>query len=191
MILEVNNTFGERRMYLLDGSSPPSPPQTLGSQVPPVSEDLQQELCESANPPFTDIWMKDFHVSPFNSRKGSYALKASNPFPTSSHDRPTIDNTITLKSSKDHGKLVARLYSTGHALDLESLGILGTLRFVLSWWWVGLVTFPRIAREAFKIFFKRKLHVWFRPEVRTSSIGRLPTRSEMYVRAPRFGYVRG
>ncbi|KAF1939482.1 hypothetical protein EJ02DRAFT_352156 [Clathrospora elynae] len=179
MVLEVNNTFGERRMYLLDGSSPPSPPQTPGSQRSSASEITGPELQDGAKSNFTDAWMKDFHVSPFNSRKGSYALKALNPFPHVTYDCPMIDNTITLKSSKDNAKIVARLHSTGKALDTDELGLLGTLRFVMSWWWVGLVTFPRIAREAFKLFTKRKLHVWFRPEVQTTSVGRPPTLAEI------------
>jgi DUF1365 family protein len=179
MILEVNNTFGERRMYLLDGSSPASPPRTSDSEQTFGSDGHESQGPVGAKSKFTDVWMKDFHVSPFNSRKGSYALKAQNPFPSVDYENPMIDNTITLKSSKDHGKLVARLFSTGKAIDPDQLGLLGTLRFILSWWWVGLVTFPRIIREAFKIFFKRKLHVWFRPEVLTSSVGRLPTSAEM------------
>jgi DUF1365 family protein len=179
MILEVNNTFGERRMYLLDGSSPASPPRTPELPQSSISGESEPDLLDGAKSRFTDVWMKDFHVSPFNSRKGSYALKALNPFPSVDHDSPTIDNTITLKSSKDHVKLVARLYSTGNALDPDRLGIFGILRFVLSWWWVGLMTFPRIIREAFKLYTKRKLHVWFRPEVLTSSLGRLPTSAEM------------
>jgi DUF1365 family protein len=179
MILEVNNTFGERRMYLLDGSSPPSPPRTPDSEQTSGLEGQGLHVPAGAKSRFTDVWMKDFHVSPFNSRKGSYALKAQNPFPSVDYEKPAIDNTITLKSSKDHGKLVARLYSTGQAVDLDQLGFFGTVRFILSWWWVGLVTFPRIIREAFKIFFRRKLHVWFRPEVLTSSVGRLPTSAEV------------
>lgn len=179
MILEVNNTFGERRMYLLDGSSPSSPPRTSDSEQTSGSEGQESQVPVEAKSKFTDVWMKDFHVSPFNSRKGSYALKAQNPFPCVDYGNPMIDNTITLKSSKDHGKLVARLYSTGKAIDTDQLGLFGTMRFILSWWWVGFVTFPRIIREAFKIFFKRKLHVWFRPEVLTSSVGRLPTSAEM------------
>lgn len=176
MILEVNNTFGERRMYLLDGSTSPTPPRTAG---PEVSGELESEVSEDPKSRFTDVWMKDFHVSPFNSRKGSYALKALNPFPCATCDDPKIDNTITLKSDKDHGKLVARLFSTDKAIDLETMGLEGTIRFVRSWFWVGFVTFPRIVREAGKLFFKRKLNVFFRPEVQTTSMGRLPTDSEI------------
>ncbi|KAH7383870.1 hypothetical protein BKA66DRAFT_417271 [Pyrenochaeta sp. MPI-SDFR-AT-0127] len=179
MILEVNNTFGERRMYLLDGSSSSSPARTFGSQRSPNPKGHGSEFSNSMESRFSDVWMKDFHVSPFNSRKGSYALKALNPFPHVAYDNPSIDNTVTLKSSKDHAKLVARLHSTGKALDPQKLGFFGTLHFISSWWWVGFVTSPRILREAFKLFFKRNLHVWLRPEVLTSSIGRLPTTSEI------------
>lgn len=175
MILEVNNTFGERRTYLLDGSSSSSLSRTSGSSILEESE----SLLDGSKPRFTDLWMKDFHVSPFNSRKGSYSLKAKDPFPCASFETPGIDNTITLKSSKDYAKVVARLYSTGTALDPAQLGVSGTLRFILSWWWVGLMTFPRILKEATKLYFKKGLHVWFRPEVLPSSIGRSHTSTEM------------
>lgn len=176
MILEVNNTFGERRIYLLNGTSPTTPPQTPGSTH---DEGTGASVSTGTKSRFTDLWMKDFHVLPFNSRKGSYALKAQNPFPYVEYDTPMIDNTITLKSSKDHAKVVARLSSVGTPLDPKDFGLLDVVWFILKWWWVGFVTFPRILREALKLFYKRSLHVWFRPEVLTPSLGRLPTSSEM------------
>jgi DUF1365 family protein len=174
MILEVNNTFGERRIYLLDGSNVvPGTPQSTASEA------SGPDLIVGAKSRFNDIWMKDFHVSPFNSRKGSYVLRAQDPFPHGMFNEPVIDNTITLISSKDHAKLVARLSSTGKALDQDAMGVLDTIRFVLSWWWVGFVTFPRIVKEAGRLFFKHKLHVWFRPEVLHTGIGRQPTKIEL------------
>lgn len=175
MILEVNNTFGERRMYLLSGTSSSNLPQTPASTH---EEEYGQDALPASKSRFTDLWTKDFHVSPFNSRKGSYALRAQNPFPYVNYDAPMIDNTITLKSSKDHAKVVARLNCVGKPLDPDELGLLGTSWFILKWWWVGLVTFPRILKEAFNLFYKRNLHVWFRPEVLTPSLGRLPSASE-------------
>jgi DUF1365 family protein len=175
MILEVNNTFGERRIYLLNGTRSPTPPETPDSTLEIESESGMPLGTKSR---FTDLWMKDFHVSPFNSRKGSYALRAQNPFPYAGYDTPMIDNTITLKSSKDHAKVVARLSCVGNPLDPSKLGVLGAMWFVSKWWWVGLLTSPRILKEAFNLFYKRSLSVWFRPEVLAPSLGRLPTSAE-------------
>lgn len=171
MITEVNNTFGERHLYLLDGSSPTSPPQTLdeGTLVSPTPKAT-----------FADYWTKEFHVSPFNSRKGGgYSQKAVNPFPTPK-SAPIIDIAITLKSSKDHAKLVARLFKIGSATELDALSWIGILRFIAAWGWVGFMTFPRILKEAYVLYFHKGLRVWFRPEVRASSLGRLPSETEWY-----------
>ena len=165
MILEVNNTFDERRMYLLKDSG----------------GDAMNHLSNgngAASGKFADKWAKDFHVSPFNSRKGSYSLLALDPFASRPNGKGPVDNTITLSSSKDHPKLVARIFSTSNPLNPSIITRWDTLNFILSWWWVGLVTFPRIVREAGKLFFRRKLHVWYRPEVLKESIGRTATHEE-------------
>jgi DUF1365 family protein len=174
MIFEINNVFGERRMYLLDGSNVvPDTPPPIDSEVSSSNSTI------GVKPRFTDIWMKDFHVSPFNSRKGSYVLKVLNPFPYAAYDSPAIDNTVTLISSKNYAKLVARLNSVGPAVDLDQMGVLDTMRFIANWWWVGLATLPRFAKEAFSLYYKRSLQIWPRPEVVHTGIGRLPTPSEV------------
>jgi DUF1365 family protein len=174
MIVEINNVFGERRMYLLDGSNiVPGTPQSTDTEA------SGPDLPPGAKSRFNDIWMKDFHISPFNSRKGSYVLKALNPFPYAMYDSPAIDNTITLISTKDHAKLVARLNSIGQALDPDSMSVSDTLRMIWSWWWVGLLTLPRIVKEGTQLFLKRSLHMWSRPEVLYTSVGRTPISIEM------------
>ncbi|KAI4120016.1 MAG: hypothetical protein LQ345_000275 [Seirophora villosa] len=165
MILEVNNTFDERCMYLLKDSIVKDP-------------DESWTIIEHPRSRFRDTWSKDFHVSPFNSRKGSYALSAQNPFSPHLNSTVDIDNTITLSSSKAHAKLIARVFSSQPSIDPTALSYWASLRFIASWWWVGFVTFPRIVKEAGKLFFRRKLHVWYRPEVLKDSIGRSATEDE-------------
>ena len=190
MILEVNNTFDERRMYFLKGSDVDDPLERLNSDqndIPsPIAvkndEDVlnrEIEVTDQATKNFKDTWAKDFHVSPFNSRKGSYVLSVSDPLRADIGNKSPIDNTITLYSSKEHLKLVAHVYSTGDAVDVSKLSRWDTFKFLASWCWVGFVTFPRIIREAGKLFFLRKLHVWYRPEVLKDSIGRQATNDEM------------
>lgn len=163
MILEVNNTFGERRIYLLH-------------------LDAAQSTSGTTNQ-FSQKWPKDFHVSPFNSRKGAYSLSTSNAFRNGYIISPGIDNIIVLKSSKDHTKLFARLVSSDVSIDMDNASLSCVLPFVIQWAWLGFFTFPRILKEAFVLFFSRKLHVWLRPEVQASSLARDITSMERSVRS--------
>jgi DUF1365 family protein len=172
MILEVNNTFDERRLYLLR----------------PGSADDDSESPEEAKSDnalfFKETWQKDFHVSPFNSRKGTYSLRAIDPVAAfEQYGHVKVDNTIVLRSDKGHPKLVARVFSTEPPTSAQAIETLQLLRFVASWWWVGFVTFPRIVAQASKLFFTKKLHVWFRPEVTPTSIGRVYTPEEAQLEA--------
>ena len=174
MILEVNNTFDERRMYLLRVASAE---QDADYEFANGREKHARDQAKIMH--FTESWEKDFHVSPFNSRKGSYSLRAADPlavFQETGH--VGVDNTIVLRSSKESAKLVARVWSEGAPREADTISSINLARFVLSWWWVGLVTFPRIVWEAQKLFFRKKLHVWYRPEVTETSIGRNYTDDE-------------
>lgn len=176
MVLEVNNTFGERRMYLLKAT------KDLKQNGNVTGEDLEGFDSKKDMPKnavkFTNTWEKDFHVSPFNSRQGSYSLTASDPLSDTPGPSRMIDNTIVLRSSKEETKLVARVFSVGSPKNPASLTTWELSKFLLAWFWVGFVTFPRIVREAGKLYFKRGLFVWFRPEVLPSSIGRKHTSTE-------------
>ncbi|KAL2128536.1 hypothetical protein VTI74DRAFT_9050 [Chaetomium olivicolor] len=127
---------------------------------------------------FKQSWPKDFHVSPFNSRKGSYTLKTSDPLSPCIQGTGPIFNTITLLSSKGHCKLVATLSSIGPAIDPYTLSASGKLRFLVSWCWIGFLTFPRILAQAFTLYSRHKLHVWYRPEPLPTSLSRRATPTE-------------
>ncbi|KAI4866740.1 hypothetical protein F4820DRAFT_457416 [Hypoxylon rubiginosum] len=169
-ILEVNNTFDERRMYFLrpndDAIEPIEAPENEAS-----TSDSQTYQPNDLKP-LRQTWPKDFHVSPFNSRKGAYSLVAHDPLLPDMRGRGPINSTINLISSKNDAKLVARVFSEGDAIDPTEMTVLQQLRFLAGWWWVGFVTFPRIVKEAAALFFQRKLHVWYRPEPLHTGIGR-------------------
>ncbi|KAL8327968.1 hypothetical protein RB597_004009 [Gaeumannomyces tritici] len=168
MILEVNNTFGERRMYFLL----------------PTERDTDRRITQPDvvdGKPLTRLkqkWPKDFHVSPFNSRKGTYTLDAHDVLAPGTQCHGNIDITIVLQSSKAHGKLVAKIFSDGPSIDPAQLCLWQRINFLARWWWVGFITFPRIVKEAGVLFFLRKLHVWFRPEPLKETVGRLADKIE-------------
>jgi hypothetical protein len=111
-------------------------------------------------------WANDFHVSPFNSRKGTYSFAALNPYHKCLYRFPGIDNNVILASSNGHTKLVARLFSDDAPISPQDLGTIDCIAFIIQWCWQGLFTFPRILKETFLLFFRCHLHVWLRHEVR-------------------------
>lgn len=148
VLLEVNNTFDERHIYFV---------------TPKDKEALKIEAVKGKPPRFTNTWSKEFYVSPFNSRNGSYSVSTSDPFfPSLSGSNP-LDLTLTLSSS-ERSFLVARVFSDGPAIDPSTMSVLEKTRFLLSWWWVGFATFPRTLVQAFKLFYKRSLPLVSRPE---------------------------
>lgn len=178
MVLEVNNTFGERRLYLLKAEE-----KATDESVPDGFE------APAKATKFTNAWVKDFHVSPFNSRKGTYSLTAADPVAALKSGSKVLDNIVVLNSSKAHAKLVARVYSDGDHMDPTTMTTSQVIRLLASWFWVGFLTFPRIIAQAYKLYFKRKLHVWFRTEVLASSIGRTHTSSEAIMEAFFLAYL--
>ncbi|KAI1802161.1 hypothetical protein F4811DRAFT_563440 [Daldinia bambusicola] len=169
IILEVNNTFDERRMYFLTTDNTI---ESLESSLNSTLEEMTSTRKLGYPKPLRQTWPKDFHVSPFNSRNGSYSLTAHDPLFPNMEGQELINNTINLISSKNQTKLVARIFSEGDAIDPSKMTLYQKFKFLASWWWVGFVTFPRIVKEAAILFFQRQLHVWYRPEPLKTSIGR-------------------
>ncbi|KAL1858300.1 hypothetical protein VTK73DRAFT_7845 [Phialemonium thermophilum] len=190
LILEVNNTFDERRMYFLRRSDEKGIRQVSSAGEPTRRPESQTGPTATVR----HVWPKDFHVSPFNSRKGSYSLAATDPLGPGGAGAGSagglISNTITLKSSKGHAKLVAQLVSDGPAVDPTNLTRMQKMRLLAAWWWVGLATFPRILKEAAVLFFCRNLHVWYRPEPLKGSMGRRADSTEQQLEKVFHRYLR-
>lgn len=156
IVLEVNNTYDERRPYLvLRGFSaesretkPVAPYRITGSRV------------------------KDFHVSPFSSRKGCYSVRANDPLGPGMNGCRGINITITLNSSKGHPKLVARLFSEVQAINPIALGPVSKIIFLATWFWVGFATVPRIVKQGMLLLYRRKLHMWDTPVPLMRTLGR-------------------
>ncbi|KAF4967489.1 hypothetical protein FSARC_4953 [Fusarium sarcochroum] len=161
----MNNIFGERRPYLVT--------RDFEAEAKHLQDQRQNdETKEFHRARVNATWRKDFHVSPFNSRKGSYSLLASDPLGPEMEGFRGLDVTINLSSSKGHPKLTAKLFSEGESLDLKELSIAQKAVFILRRFWMGFVTYPRFIKESATLFYKRKLHVWYRPEPLRDSMGR-------------------
>ncbi|KAL2167598.1 hypothetical protein VTG60DRAFT_1073 [Thermothelomyces hinnuleus] len=186
MILEVNNTFDERRMYFLTEDSV-SESQSDGYSTCSWGEQQSRRPSQriSCEHTFRQAWPKDFHVSPFNSRNGSYTLTASDPLASVGVQgmAAPISITITLLSSKGDPKMVATLSSAGDPLEPSTMTSRQKACFLASWWHVGFLTYPRILKQAAALFFRHRLHVWFRPEPLKGTLSRRATAAERQLEA--------
>lgn len=162
VILEVNNTFDERRPYILL--------RDVTDESRHTTHDQRLQI--------TGTRVKDFHVSPFNSREGYYSVLTSDPLGPGMDGCRGIDVTITLNSSKGQPQLVASLRSEGPAVDPAFLGPLSKLNFVARWFWVGFITLPRIFWQAAILLYRRNLDMWNKPEPLLGTLGRHATSVE-------------
>ncbi|KAI7779881.1 uncharacterized protein LA080_000204 [Diaporthe eres] len=162
IVLEVNNTFDERRPYILVRDVTDEPRHTAHEQRLRIKGSR----------------VRDFHVSPFNSRDGYYSVLTSDPLGPGMDGYGGIDVTITLNSSQGRPKLIACLKSDGPAVDPAFLDPLSKLTFVARWFWVGFATLPRIFWQAAVLLYRRKLDMWNKPEPLVGTLGRRATSVE-------------
>lgn len=179
IILEFNNTFGERRSYLVLRDF------ALEARYLPLVIDKHGPDPGESNPQahIKNSWRKDFHVSPFNSRKGEYSVFASDPLGANMDGLHGVDIAINLSSSSGQPKFVARLFSEGNAVDPSTMMTPDKLRFLSTWIWTGFMTVPRIVKEWAILYFSHGLHVWYRPEPLKDSLSRRANAAERSLEA--------
>jgi cyclopropane-fatty-acyl-phospholipid synthase len=139
IVAEVNNTFGEKHIYLLSGES----------------KSIMKGFIYYKHD-------KEFHVSPFNSIHGSYEFFFS---------EPSEKFGVFINLIRDGEKIMTAKLS-GEPLPLTSGNHLKTISaFSLT----TFLTVPRIYKEAFKLFFLRKLKYVPKPAPQSSmTIGKIP-----------------
>ena len=127
VLAQVNNTFGEMHLYLLRGDAAGK----AGGQIH-----------------FTQA--KEFHVSPFFPREGSYRFQLSEP-------QVQLDNRIHYQLA-DQLVFTARLQ--GRARPLTNRILLHTIiRQPLT----AALTMPRILWQAARLYWQRRLPVYTKP----------------------------
>ncbi|KAL5520454.1 hypothetical protein ACEPAG_9678 [Sanghuangporus baumii] len=154
VVLEVHNTFGERHVYVL--------------RAGPEYEDKQ------VVPGYTHSWTfpRQFHVSPFNDRSGFYTCSLVPPPPPSSSSSSSSSSPslppplpkilIQLYTPSNELKLTASLRSRS-STQLNTPNLLAALA---KYPFTLLLSFPRIAWQAFHLHYALRLDVYARPEPR-------------------------
>lgn len=155
-ILEVNNTFGERHMYFLERPGHQISEQKAGN----LDRALQHTAAQTD---FVKNWEKEFHVSPFNDRSGTYSVKFVDPFDINRGQHIKI--MITLTTPDGFTKLIASIQSMNGGIKSSLLeSPIQRAWFLVSYGWIGFLTIPRIFYQAGKLYFGKRLMVWNCPK---------------------------
>ncbi|KAI8825949.1 uncharacterized protein EV422DRAFT_514791 [Fimicolochytrium jonesii] len=147
IVLEVNNTFSERHVYVCDHRN--------------------QMDTKVAGYPLSYTLNRSFHVSPFNNRSGTYEAHFTDPLSEGGKmdillniKRYTDGSTTPSTTPATHYPiwLTARVYGTSHPLTRTA-----AVSLLLSYPLTAFLTVPRILLEAAKLRFTHKLTVYQKP----------------------------
>jgi hypothetical protein len=179
MIYEVNNTFDERHNYMLVPQVPQTP-QTKASKTGLQTSSKRHQVNFS----------KELFVSPFNYRNEGYSASANDCLYPEMSGQGSFDTTITLSSAEGQPKVIARIYSTGKAIDPSVLSVWEKTRFIYSWWGIGFLTVPRTLCQAYILSRRRKLPFAFAPQPKETNLERTAQVDEIAFEKVFRGYLR-
>ncbi|KAJ3101552.1 hypothetical protein HDU97_001301 [Phlyctochytrium planicorne] len=138
-LLEVNNTFGERHLYLCDPRS--------------AMEKIRTGYTSS------HALKRSFHVSPFNNRTGYYEAHLLDP---SLNNRMDVSLVLTKYSDGHNTENGKHFYARVHA-DARPLNGFSLIHLVALHPVTAFLTLPRIMYEAWRLAYKKNLGVYQRP----------------------------
>ncbi|KAI5852711.1 hypothetical protein DFP73DRAFT_570923 [Morchella snyderi] len=158
VVLEVNNTFGEKHLYILHSDNPANPPARKGYT-------------------FAGEMEKTFHISPFNHRSGSYHIQVRDPLDNFSSEGSRVDMHMVVHARDGTKSMVARAFSVSPSFDMVTGSTWRGLNIVVTWGYNTFLAVPETMYEAWKLY-RKKAVVYTRPEVLVGSGQRDATKAE-------------
>ncbi|KAF8804410.1 hypothetical protein BYT27DRAFT_7340075 [Phlegmacium glaucopus] len=157
VILEINNTFGEKHVHVLE---------------------VNQKEDEIPSRGYDHQWTfgREFHVSPFNDRSGFYTVSVKSPShpPTAAkidlqtnfeYPRPAVRvHLYTASGENPSTKGVLKLTALLRPITATPLTSLSLLRALVQTPFALLMTMPRILYVAWTLHFRKRLDAFPRPE---------------------------
>eukprot|EP01122_Echinamoeba_exundans_P002019 TRINITY_DN11985_c0_g1_i1.p1 TRINITY_DN11985_c0_g1~~TRINITY_DN11985_c0_g1_i1.p1 ORF type:complete len:734 (-),score=82.57 TRINITY_DN11985_c0_g1_i1:174-2324(-) len=140
-VAEVNNTFGERHIYVL-----------------PAKSALELDSASSSVYSARFMTNKIFHVSPFNDVSGLYEFKISD---------LTKRIQVNINQMETESTRVMATYLIGQAPYYE-MSDYNLVKMLAKYPVTALLTFPRITIEAFKLHYKLHMRVYAKPPPQSS-----------------------
>ncbi|CAG8462359.1 12565_t:CDS:2 [Ambispora leptoticha] len=156
IVLEVNNTFGEKHLYVLSRDK----------------EDDDATIRRGYDMSFT--FRRSFHVSPFNDRKGFYRAFCKIPSKGKLDMRLVMYTELSVPCNESESiqlgkkKMVAVVSAASYPLSLISL-CCAMITYPLD----VFLTMPRIMKEAYKLHYQKRLGIFHRPNPTEGTVVKL------------------
>ncbi|PLB48510.1 hypothetical protein P170DRAFT_360714 [Aspergillus steynii IBT 23096] len=182
VIMEINNSFFEKRNFFFRVTGddmaiddPESPPTETTALTKTKGTSLSLRFLSPAprSKHYKGSWEKMIFGSPFEKIGGAMTAKFVDPLAG-----PALQSNMSSNTPEGQVKVTSRLASWGTPVDPLSATGLAIATFISRWTHVGVLSAPRIVKEALRIRFRGKLRYLQRPEVRVGSNPRNATKVE-------------
>ncbi|KAF8420228.1 hypothetical protein EV426DRAFT_250288 [Tirmania nivea] len=157
VVLEVNNTFGEKHVYVVRQDYPKNPATRKPFQ-------------------WCGVIDKKFHISPFNHRSGTYHIHVADPLDTMNQELLFNIHMVVVHRA-GYKTMAAGVRSVQPGMDIVRATWRDILYTIVVWGFTQWMAIPRTMMEAF-LTFKKGSVVYTRPEVLKGSGGRCPSEGE-------------
>ncbi|KAL5041691.1 hypothetical protein BDW71DRAFT_201176 [Aspergillus fruticulosus] len=179
LILEVNNSFWERKIVLLhlgqrSGEVRPAAAQQHRIHNLPV----HFHFSVSQHKYYRSRWEKDIFVSPFEMVDGFYNTTVRDPCLAGLNEHSSFHSAITLCTPKGDKKIAGVVNSCAKPLDPMVASGPVFAWFLVRWAYISMLSISRIHFQALRAFMTGSLTYYRRPEVRSTNICREATRLE-------------
>ncbi|PYI00079.1 hypothetical protein BO71DRAFT_393709 [Aspergillus ellipticus CBS 707.79] len=185
MILEINNSYDEKRNVFLKVNRVSEPQSPQSTELPATSTYLdsrckvQSLLSNPQSTFYKGIWTKRIFASPFEKVNGQVTNRFMDPLqPESWKFNAPFSNMTTLGESGEV-KMATRMTCAETPLDPTQMTTLQLVKFLLRWTLPGTLTTIFIIATAIRIRFTGLMKMMRKPPVRSGSVGRHPTKTEL------------
>ncbi|RAL03898.1 uncharacterized protein BO80DRAFT_422808 [Aspergillus ibericus CBS 121593] len=183
MILEINNSYDEKRnifMKVSRVSDPPlHPPESTQKEFLDHSYQVRSLPSRPQSTFYKGVWTKHIFASVFEKVDGLVTNRFMDPLqPASWKPNASFSNMTTIAESGEV-KMVTRMTCREPAIDPTQMTSLQLLKFLLHWTVPGLLTTAHIVFQALLIHYTGLMKMYVKTPVRTGSVGRHATQTEI------------
>ncbi|KAL4755721.1 uncharacterized protein BDW70DRAFT_165180 [Aspergillus foveolatus] len=179
LVFEVNNSFGERKIVLMEFKSRTGKFQPKDAQQHSIDALPVRFLYSSSQyREYQSKWEKDIFISPFEKVDGYFTTRVRDPCLAGLDEKNAFHSVVTLFNREKEVKIKGTVSSRGKPLDPLVASGPAFAWFLLRWAYISTLSIFRIHFQALRAYMTGTLTFYRRPEVKNTNICREATEIE-------------